>query len=631
MWSTGDTTRSITVTKSGSYQVRGINTAGCTGMTSVPVNVFVESNFPDTPIITVSGSSHLCAPDSVVLIGPRTASGYLWSNGATGPSITVRTAGQYSLIVHNAGGCYSDSSAPVTVTVSSPPATPSVTAGGPLTFCQGGTVTLIAPAGFSYLWSNGAATRSISPDTSGVFTVKTIANGCTSAASTATTVTVKALPATPVITPGGSLTICQGGSVLLSAPAGYTYKWSNGATSQNLTATTPGNYSVQVISGGCTSSASAAVAVVVTPLPATPSITPSGPIHICGGDSVVLSAPAGYTYLWSTGDTTRTVTSRFGGAYRVRVLANGCTSAQSAIVTVSATIMSQPVVSPSGPQSICAGKTLTLTAPAGFSGYLWSNGATGQSITVSTPDSFNVRAISGACTSSASAAVQVTVTPLPAIPIITPSGPVTFCSGDSVLLTAPAGFGYLWSNGAVGQSIVARNSGTYTVQTLAGGCTSAASASVAVTVNSLPGTPVISFAGGQLHAGITGTSFAWYFNTNLLPALTGSSIPSQGNGVYTVKVTDANGCTSAMSAPYLITGLAVSGHSLPLQVVPNPAGNYFRIIGLTGVQPFELYNLPGQKVHSGTADTDARIDLSHLSPGVYAVRIAGSVLKLVKE
>jgi hypothetical protein len=78
------------------------------------------------------------------------------------------------------------------VTVNTPPSTPSITPSGPTTFNTGGSVTLTAPAGFTYLWSTNATSQSIVVTTSGSYNVQTIANGCTSGVSQATVVTVNA-------------------------------------------------------------------------------------------------------------------------------------------------------------------------------------------------------------------------------------------------------------------------------------------------------------------------------------------------------------------------------------------------------------------------------------------------------
>ena len=81
------------------------------------------------------------------------------------------------------------------VTVDTVPAQPSISAGGPTTFCQGGSVTLTASAGSSYLWSNASVAASIQVSTSGTYTVQTIsAEGCSSPASAASPIWQARMP-----------------------------------------------------------------------------------------------------------------------------------------------------------------------------------------------------------------------------------------------------------------------------------------------------------------------------------------------------------------------------------------------------------------------------------------------------
>lgn len=108
---------------------------------------------------------------------PVTYSNYLWSTGATTPSITVKTSGTYTLTVKDATGCSSAVSSQAVIVNPLPAAT--ITAGGPTTFCPSGTVTLTASVGSSYLWSTGATTPSINATSTGNYTVTvTNSNGC---------------------------------------------------------------------------------------------------------------------------------------------------------------------------------------------------------------------------------------------------------------------------------------------------------------------------------------------------------------------------------------------------------------------------------------------------------------------
>jgi hypothetical protein len=217
--------------------------------------------------------------------------------------------------------------ATASVTVDYDPVTvPTITAGGPLTFCEGGSVTLDAGAGYAtYSWDSAGTvvgtsqTFNAAPSATTTYTV-TVSNGGTCTASASETVTVSPLTP-PTISSNGPTTFCDGGDVILDAGAGYSgYSWDNGSmvvgTSQTYTATVAGTYTVTVTSGnGCSASASAVV--IVNANPPTASITPAGPIDICddGSDSPVTlvsdtsGAGFGASILWNdlNGTTTETL------------------------------------------------------------------------------------------------------------------------------------------------------------------------------------------------------------------------------------------------------------------------------------------------------------------------------------
>lgn len=556
LWSNGATTPSITVSASGSFTVTTTDSNGCPSSPSAPVVVTVNPLPPAT--ITPSGPTTFCAGGSVTL-NANTGAGltYLWSTGATTQSISVGASGSYTVTVKDANGC-SATSAPTTVTVHPLPSA-TITPSGPTSFCAGGNVTLSAPAGLTYAWSTGATTQSIAVSATGSYTVTvTDSNGCT-ATSAPTNVTVNPLPATPVVTPGGPTTFCSGGSVTLSAPGGFTYLWSTGATTQSITVSAAGSYFVTVKDANGCSATSGNTTVTVHLLP-TPTITPSGPTTFCAGGNVTLSAPSGFnSYLWSTGATTQSINVTASGNYTVTVTdANGC-SGTSPATTVTANPLPAPTITPSGPTTFCAGGSVTLSAPAGFASYLWSTGATSQSITVSTTGSYSVTVTDANGCSGTSAPTSVTAGSA-VVPLITPSGPTTFCAGGSVTLTASAGFAsYLWSNGATTQSITVSASGSYTVTVSnAGGC-NGTSAATNVTVNPLPPTPVINASGPTTFCAggsVTLSAPAGFVSYLWSTGATTQSINVGSSGSYSVTVTDSNGC-SATSAPANVTVNAV--------------------------------------------------------------------------
>ncbi len=580
LWNNGATTRSITVSASGGYFVTVTDENGCVA-TSAPANVVVNSN--PTATISANGPTALCQGQNVVLTASSGAS-YLWNTGATTQSITVSTAGNYTVTVTDGNGC-SGTSAPTNVVVNPRP-TPTVTAGGPTTFCQGGSVTLTSSVAASYLWSTGAVSQQITVSTSGSYSVTvTDVNGCT-ATSDPVVVNVNPLP-TPTITANGPTTFCQGENVTLTASTAASYLWSTGATTQSITVSASNVYSVTVTDANGCSNTSANVTVTVNPNP-TPTISASGPTVFCQGGSVTLTASVGASYLWSTGANTQSITVSASGSYSVRVTdVNGCTGI-SAPVIVTVNNLPTPTAIASGPTTFCAGGSVTLTASTGIS-WLWNTGAVTQSINVTTTGNYwvTVTDINGCSATSAPVSVNVNANPTPTI---TAGGPTTFCQGGSVTLTSSFALNYLWNTGATTQSITVSTNGNYSVTvTDANGC-SATSLPVAVNVNLLPqpvvdvdGSPTFCAGGSVQLTSSVGTAYLW--NTGA----TSQSITVSAAGSYSVTVTDVNGCV-ATSAPVNITvnplptptvstsGYSVtvtdvngcSGVSAPVAVVVNP-------------------------------------------------------------
>ena len=381
LWSNGQTSQSITVTTNGVFNVTVTDAFGCISLPSADVTVTVHP-VPPTPVITPDGPLSFCAGNSVTLSAPAGFASYLWSNGETTQSILVTSSGVFSVTVSDLYGCSSMPSASVTVTVNPYPATPTIIANGPTTFCNGGSVVLTATPGYaSYLWSNGETTQSINVTESGSYTVIVTDNiGCSSQPSAPVSVTVLQ-PPTPTIVANGPVMFCSGGSVMLTAPAGYAgYLWSNGETTQSITVTVSGSYSVQVTDGnGCISDPSNVIVVTVYSPAVPPVIVALGPTTICDGESVTLSAPAGYaSYFWNNGQTTRNILVSTAGNYFVTVTdANGCTSAPSNTITVS--VIPPPDADAGSNASICAGSNYTITdaTATNYSTLVWTSSGSG--------------------------------------------------------------------------------------------------------------------------------------------------------------------------------------------------------------------------------------------------------------
>jgi len=539
LWSNGQTTQSIMVYTSGNYTVTVTNSFGCSKTSLVTV---VTVHPLPVVVITPNGPTSFCQGESVVLTSSF-AMTYLWSNGQITQSITVTISGNYYVTVTDEFGC-SATSDPVNVTVYPLPLA-EITANGPLTFCEGGSVTLTSSPALTYLWSNGQTTQSILVETSGdYFVTVTDIHGC-SATSDITTVTVYPVP-DAIITPNGPLAFCEGGSVLLTASEGTSYLWSTGETTQSILVTTSGDYFVTVSNGFNCSATSMITTVTVYPLP-NAIITANGPLTFCEGSSVTLSSSPAFTYLWSNGQTTQSILVETSGNYFVTVTdIHGC-SATSAITTVTVLPVPDAIITPNGPLTFCDGESVTLTSSPGLQ-YLWSTGATTQSIVVTTSGVYFVTVSNGDNCSATSASVTVVVNPLP-LATISPEGPVTICQGNSVTLTSSPGEIYLWSTGETTQSIVVETSGQYFVTVTNMYNCSATSLPTTIMVDPLPvagftwsetGTFTYSFVNTSVHA----SSYAWDFGDGQTSTAVNPTNGYANAGTYTVILTATNGCGS---------------------------------------------------------------------------------------
>ncbi len=190
---------------------------------------------------------------------------------------------------------------------------------------------------------------------------------------------------TATVNSSGPTTFCVGDSVILTASPGNSYSWSTSDTTQSITVFTSNTYTVNVI-GNC-GTATASQTVIVNTLPVA-NITASGPTQFCQGSSVTLTAAGTGPYLWSTGETSSSISVSTSGTYILSVL-NSCgtdTTSEEVIVKQlpTATISGAPAV-------VCPGEIVTLTASGGTS-YLWSNGETTESIKISNGGNYNVTA-----------------------------------------------------------------------------------------------------------------------------------------------------------------------------------------------------------------------------------------------
>ncbi len=490
-------TQSITITVNGGYTANaGPDLTLCT---TLGHQLAVQHNVPNasfswTPATTLSA--------------PSTAS----------PFITTNASATYSVTVSDPSGCSVSDQVVISRAFEGTPTTATASA------CAASPPTLNAPtASTSYQWSNGATTPSITPSSSGNYTVTmTDAQGCQ--ATTAFTITLFAMPNVDL---GPDQSLCGSNGVVLNAGnPGSTYLWNNSATTQTITAATSGTYAVTVTNAnGCSSSD--AIMLQFNPLPSdalqdvTSCIT--APVTLNAGN-------AGSNYIWSTGATTQTISPTASGTYTVTVTTTANCSA-----TFDATVILLPALSVDlgADLELCAGTTTTLDATNLNATYAWSNGATTPTISVG-PGSYTVTVTNGACSSSD--AITIAQVPSP----VDQLQDVSRCADEPITLDAGnAGSTYLWNTGATTESINPATSGTYTVLvTNSSGCSATFDALVNViqppTVHLGVDTALCEGQVLVLDAGNPGSTYAWSNGS------TGRYLNVTTAGTYSVSVN--NGC-----------------------------------------------------------------------------------------
>ncbi|OFX16949.1 MAG: hypothetical protein A2033_01310, partial [Bacteroidetes bacterium GWA2_31_9] len=564
-WTGGATTASITNKPAGTYSVTITDANLCTATATTTIaqpasGLTVSISKTDVACFGNSTGSATATP-----AGGTGISTYSWTGGATTASITNKPAGIYSVTITDASSC----TATATTTISQPTSALAANIIGTNVNCFGGSdgaANLIVTGGTpsnTYSWSNSATTEDLTGLSIGTYSVTvTDANSCTANSSVTISQPVAALSASIV---GTNLTCnaSANGIADLSVSGGtaiYTYLWSNGATSEDLSGLSAGNNSVTVTdSKGCQTTASVtitepiAISLVMSKTDVTCSGTSTGTATVTasGGTSP-------YNYLWTGGATTQTIVGKPAGTYFVTVTdVNSCSSVSSITIAqpsaLTASISAQTNV-------LCNGGTngsATVTATGGIAGYtyLWTGGATSASTSSLSAGTYTVTVTdANNCTTTATATITQ---PALALSASTTQINVSCFGGSNGSATVSVSGGtpsyiYLWSTGGTSATKNGLVAGTYTVTVTDNNlCNTTASVTITepsvlsastsktdVTCNALcDGT-----ASAIVSGGTTPYSYAWS------GLQTSQSISSLCAGTFNLTVTDAKGCTANSNA-----------------------------------------------------------------------------------
>jgi hypothetical protein len=291
-WSNGATGTMTTInpTVSGTYSVIGVSAAGCTASAVKDITV------TPGPPVAISGTNQICQGNSVLFTAGG-ATSYTWSTGSNSTTITAMPSGNtsYTLWGNTGGPC--NGFAIVDVTVHS---NPIISIAGSNTACAGA-VTLTAGGGNTYTWSTGSNSPVMTdaPNASTTYSVigTNTNTGCYSSAS----MFVNVMPAPSVVIYGPNA-MCMNQTITLNGMGADTYTWSNGANSQSIVISPPGNISYSLAgtytASGCYGNL-ATKNITVHPNP-TVNINASSS-SVCKGTTATLTASGADTYSWSNG------------------------------------------------------------------------------------------------------------------------------------------------------------------------------------------------------------------------------------------------------------------------------------------------------------------------------------------
>lgn len=506
-----------------------------------------------------------------------------------------------------------------------------VCAGNPISFSisPSGLNTYTITENGSILGSSSTPVVIINTLTQGNHTLVATAVDATGATAFSNTINVTVLaPFIPSVTSNGGSAICNGASLVLTAQSGSNYLWSNGMTNASITVSSAGSYSVSVTnSSGCRGTS---VPFVVTVQSSPTAIITATTDTVCPGTTTTLSASSANAWQWSNGASTQNITAGPGN-YTVTVTGPGGCTAISSVLFIAAYTVVAPTLTPSGSINILQGDSILLQATGSVS-YLWSNGATGNSIYVNTSGNYTVTGTAANGCKASSSSVQVTV--INSSNIVSAAGTTSFCDGGSVVLNSIFPNGNQWyfdgfpMPGETAQQLTARDSGWYYVGVWQNNAW-LYSDSILIKVFRAPEVPdardTVTCKGSSIVLSpvvVSGVTYKWYdsaFNGTLL--YSGTLYPTPPlliNSVFYVEAVSMNGCPSAGRMNINVAIDDVPEANFTYAVTPQ-SGQYISDFSCTSVNPYSVLWIFGDTTLPGNISNNPDTSYTYPLAGTYEV------------
>jgi hypothetical protein len=480
-WSNVATTKEVAGLIDGTYSVIISDSRGC----SITKNATLSGNHSPLVLKYILMKPSCNNPSGggidLQVTGGKAPYTFIWSNGATSEDLADLTAGNYSVTVADAKGCFESAE----IILESPAQMEIYTTRFSRISCFGNTdgeLEILVTGGtapYSYLWSNGATTLKINNLPAGQYEV--IVSDAAGCKKVSTFLIAEPLKLNAFIVNED----CNDGSVDLVVSGGtrpYTYLWSNGAITEDLTGLETGDYSVVVTdSRGCVVEAEITITEVVDPIVV--KLETENPKCNGGTGSAHLSVSGGtapYSYTWSNGAGTENISDLKAGIYSVKVTdANACFKTLTFTIQSPAAIQIQAATSSN---ISCFGEEdgfLNLQVEGGTLPYSfkWSNGKTSKDLSDLAAGAYKVLVTdANGCSKEASFTITQPEELEAGITANICNNPLL----DLVVTGGSKPYQYSWSNGSKTEDLTSFSEGMYYVEvTDAKGCTVVAGIEVA--------------------------------------------------------------------------------------------------------------------------------------------------------